>query len=425
MKFSDIVSLNQFFALAAKALEGSKVIVANILIARFFGPEDFGRYSFVIGIVSLVAVIAEFRLQNVLVKEISCGRQSIGEALGSAILANTFFACIGLLIIAGYSYLERDQIVIAGLIIYSLTFLYKIPRAFRAYFISEEKNVLIAKCETISSVLTLTLMVSFIVLDFNLLWIILARSLDFFITAALLLYLFMKSSERTIQLRYSLSTAKKLTTLSAPLVLSGAAMMLFQRMDLIIVRNYLGDYSAGLYSSATTLMLLFSLVPMVISESLAPKIFRSISQENFSQTKQHFTNIIVSIGIGMSILMLASAYLLIPILYGAQYQPAITSALILSVCPILIALGSASGQIIVADGNQNKSFIKSVVACIINFLCNITLIPYFGIEGAALSTVIGLLIANYISHYFMNTYKYLFAIQSKSLFYLVSPSRNM
>ncbi|MNO95082.1 hypothetical protein D3C76_867150 [compost metagenome] len=114
--------------------------------------------------------------------------------------------------------------------------------------------------------------------------------------------------------------------------------------------------------------------------------------------------------------MFFTAYFATTILFGENYKDAHTPALILSITPLLTALGAASGQIIVADGNQNKTFIKSIIACIINAFCNIVLIPIYGICGAAISTVIGLFIANYAAHSLMDVYKYLFIIQSKSLF---------
>lgn len=192
-------------------------------------------------------------------------------------------------------------------------------------------------------------------------------------------------------------------------------MILFQRADLIIIKTTLGEYATGLYSSATTLMLLFSLAPMVISESLAPKIFRNEKLINSDEARQKFSDIIISIGLAMSALMFVCVGWGLPYLYGSEYQEAIYSAYILSACPALISLGAASGQLIVADDKQGKTFIKSLGACLINLIMNFLLIPILGIEGAAISTVCGLALANYMAHGVMPTYHYIFKIQNNSL----------
>ncbi|AOE83350.1 flippase [Pseudomonas sp. TCU-HL1] len=419
MNLNDLISKNQIFALTAKALEGSKVIITNLLIARFFEPDDFGRYSFILGITSLLAVIAEFRLQNVLVKEITCDSEPPSRLLGSALVANLIFAVIGILLVLAYSAYESDKTVAIGLAIYSISFLYKIPRTFRAQFLAEEKNILIAKCEIAASMATLSITLAFIAYEFSLLWIVFARSIDFLAIGILLTYYHKKNTP--LKISYKSSTAKRLINLSAPLVFSGAAMILFQRLDIILVRHYLGDFSAGIYSSATTLMLMFSITPIVVSETLAPKMFKNINLENYPSVKQKFSDIIVTTGMAMSALMFTTAYFATTLIFGESYQDAKIPALILSITPLLTALGAASGQIIVADGNQNRAFIKSVVACIINTILNIALIPKYGIHGAAMSTVIGLFIANYAAHFFMDIYKYLFIIQSKSLFLPYKP----
>lgn len=406
---------NNFFALTAKALEGSKVIIASIIVARVFSPDDFGRYSYIIGMTSVIAVIAEFRLQSVMMKRILHSPAKTGEIIGSAISANIAFSGIGILTAIIYLHFESDKTIVTGTLIYAASFFYKAPRAFRAYFISTENNLTIAKCEIAASIISLATVLTFAFLKLSLAWIIFARSLDFLTSGILLTIAFKLEVKGKIQLSAKFAEAKSMTLLSAPLVFSGAAMILLQRMDLILVRQYLGDHAAGLYSSAATAMSLFSMIPLVISETLAPHIFRNSTPREGRQIQQRFSDTIVFTGIAMSACMAITTPLFIKVLYGSSYIQAQSSMYILSACPVLIALGAASGQIIVADGNQNQSFIKSIIACIINLILNIALIPRMGINGAAISTVVGLLIANFLSHSLIPTYRYLFRIQIRSL----------
>ncbi|MBG6287502.1 oligosaccharide flippase family protein [Pseudomonas nitroreducens] len=406
---------NNLFALTARALEGSKVIIASIIVARVFSPDDFGRYSYIIGISSVIAVIAEFRLQSVMMKKILQSPKNSGEIIGSAISANIAFSGIGILIASIYIQLESDKTIIIGTLIYTASFFYKAPRAFRAYFISTENNLTIAKCEIVAAIISLATTLAFIYLKLSLSWIIFARSLDFLTSGILLTTAFKLEVKGKIKLSTKFAEAKSMTFLSAPLVFSGAAMILLQRMDLILVRQILGEHAAGLYSSAATAMSLFSIIPLVISETLAPAIFRNPTPSQTHRIQQNFSDTVVFTGIAMSACMAAATPLFIKFLYGPSYIEAQHAMYILSACPVLIALGAASGQIIVADGNQNQSFIKSIVACMINLLSNIVLIPKMGINGAATSTVIGLLIANFLSHRLIPIYRYLFKIQIRSL----------
>lgn len=421
MNYRDLVSSNQLFALLAKGIEGLKVIAINAFVARYYGPELFGKYTFIISILSVIAIVAEFRLQSVLIKEYSKSDFELKVLLGSGLLVNTFFAVVGFSLVYLYTIIEDDPIVATGMLIYGLSFFYKIPRLLRGFFISIERNVIIAKCELISSFLTISLLCFFIYNEFAIEYVLLGRSLDFLFISVLFIICFYTYRQNEFKIDASLKVSKYLTLKSAPLVLSGAAMLLFQRVDIILIREYMGDYQAGLYGSAANIMTLFSLVPLVLSESLAPKIFKEIGAECFDEMRFKFSFIVISVGGGLSLLMCLFSYPLIYLFYGESYLSSWSTLLVLSLSPLLIALGSVAGQLIVADNSQNWAYIKSIVGCAATIISNLILIPVIGLMGAAISTLIGLIIANFLAHYFIPTYRNIFFIQCRSLKALFIP----
>jgi O-antigen/teichoic acid export membrane protein len=417
MKLSDLMRPNQLFGFLAKGLEGGKVILANILIARYFSPEYFGKYSFVVALISLVAVVAEFRLQSVVSKELAQHPKRTASIIGSAMAANSMFALLGFTIVLLYaSSSEADPSVAWALVIYSGIFLYKIPRALRSYFVTIEKNAFVAKCEALSSVATMLAIGLVIYVDGSVQLMMLARSLDFLVISLLLCFYYSRNAAgRAIgRLVVEFETVKSLVKDSLPLVASGAAMLMFQRLDILMVRGMLGDHHVGLYSSATSIMLLFSLPALVASETLAPRMFRSYQGAEWLTDKQKFSNLIVRFGLLLSVCMALLGGLIVKFSFGAAYASSVPAVLILSACPLLVALGAASGQVIVAERTQKQTFIKSILACAITLLSNWLLIPPFGITGAAISTTAGLLFANYLSHLVIPIYRSIFLMQSKS-----------
>lgn len=414
MKLSDIISPNQIFAILSKGAEGGKIIFLNILIARYLGAEELGIYAYIVGLISLIAVIAEFRIQNVLVKElVIIDEVKKGTLLGSALLTSTIFALLGVLIVIIYSLgIESNTQIMTGLLIASTMYIAKIPRIFRALFISLEKNKLIMMAEFISTVLILSMSVCVIFFSKSILYLLFVKVLDFIIIASVLIFFFIKLN---IKLSVEIDKVKMLITKSAPLVISAAAMVIFQRIDIIMIKNYLGNEMAGFYSASTNYMMVFSLLPMVLSESLAPKLFSRINKGNSQKIKEKYVSVIVFVGGVMSFLMYLSSHIAIPALYGLGFEESISSALILSICPLFISLGCSVGQIIVYDNKQNKAFVKSIIACLVNIVLNFTLIPIFGINGAAFATVVGFATANFISHFLITDFKYLFKMQLRIL----------
>ncbi len=415
MRFNDLISSNQLYAILGKGIEGVKVIGINVLIARMYGPELFGKFSFILAVLSVIAVLAEFRLQSVLIREYSKKEIELGVLIGSGLVINLFFAITGGGLVYIYTFIEPDPVVVSGALIYSISFFYKIPRLFRAFFISIERNIWITKCEILASLLTIVGVTYLAFEKADFLLIVFARSLDFFLMSGLLLVSYILFSRKRNKIRFDFKVSKFLVVSSAPLVLSGAAMLLFQRIDIVLIRYYMGDYQAGLYSSITNIMTLFSLLPIVLSESLAPKVFKSIGTDDFDEISKKFSWIIISVGAVLSLLMILFAYPLVLILYGEVYLSAVPALLIMSVSPLLISLGCVAGQLIVAQHTQKNTYIKSIAGCIITILANFLLIPLFGLMGAAVSSVLGLLVANFFAHYFMPVYKNIFHTQMHGL----------
>jgi len=410
MRIKDYIAKNQIYALLAKGVDGVKIITINIIIARMLGPEIYGKFAYVIGVISILAIIAEFRLQAILVKELAVAERSGRSVLlSNAFAINVVFSLFGTMLGLFYFLIETDEVLGLAIFLASLSYIFNIPRFLRAFYISQEKNVLIAKSELFASLITIAIVVVAVTRQIEWQYLPVLRLMDYmYVSMFFLMFFYYYHSEKiifkSVNIKKSISLIKK----SSPLVLSGVAMILFQRMDLIMIRNILTDVDVGYYSAAANYMMLFSLAPMVVSESLGPKIFRGSKGRD---EKKKFILFIMAFGLLMSILMLITGIYLIPFLYGSQYTNSILPHLALSLCPFLVASGAAAGQLIVSDETQGRAYWKSVWACVINFILNLVLIPVYGIFGAALATVVGFFVANILGHWFVKEYRYIFYIQ--------------
>jgi O-antigen/teichoic acid export membrane protein len=79
---------------------------------------------------------------------------------------------------------------------------------------------------------------------------------------------------------------------------------------------------------------------------------------------------------------------IIVILYGKDYLPAVASFRLMCLTFLPIFLSSMFGNALFSLNKERKLFTYVIAGILGNFLFNLILIPLFGIEGAALSTVI-------------------------------------
>ena len=109
MKYNRVNFFNLTWGVLAKLFSGMKLAFLGIIIARYLGPEDFGVFSYVISFVSLFSVLAEFRLQSILVRDFSENKIDPKILLGSSLKICLFFASIGYLSLSLIVYILDDN----------------------------------------------------------------------------------------------------------------------------------------------------------------------------------------------------------------------------------------------------------------------------------------------------------------------------
>ena len=108
---------NLLWGVFAKLFSGLKLALLGIIIAKYIGPKDFGIFSYVISLVSLFSVLAEFRLQNILIRDFSEAKDDKNMLLGSSLKICLFFASIGYTLLSIITYSIEDESLIRGFLL--------------------------------------------------------------------------------------------------------------------------------------------------------------------------------------------------------------------------------------------------------------------------------------------------------------------
>lgn len=401
--------LNHLFAVFTKGIEGVKNILLTVLVARSTDTEFFGIFTASIALVSIVAIVAEFRLQSVLVKYSIHKYDTFNSYQDSAIVTNLVFAIVGFSIIAIYSMSLINPTEINGLLILAIGYFIKVPRSIRSLVIASEKYWKLALAELGGMSAMTVLVIAIIYYDLSPVWFFYAKLVDYMVINFfyLLLYLHNKNAPFNPSMR----RMYELVARSFPLVLSGVAIIALQKIDVLFVKEFLGYQAAGLYSAATLVVLLFSLLPITIAESLAPRLFKD-SDLNYALNYMSLINLI---GLIMMVFLFLVGPSITVFLYGNEYKAVEHIVKILSLSPLALSLGSASAQIMIRDSKQSIAYIRSIIGLIVSVVLQVILIPKYGIEGAAIGSIFGLFTANFFAHILLSKYRYIFYIQLKTL----------
>ncbi|OIQ65121.1 polysaccharide biosynthesis protein [mine drainage metagenome] len=202
-----------------------------------------------------------------------------------------------------------------------------------------------------------------------------------------------------------------------PLILSGMVIMIYMRIDQIMLKQLIGEKPVGTYSVAVTISEVWYLIPIVISTSVYPRLLL-LRINNPLLYKRLFEVLysiyfIISFGIGIVVTIFSSN--IIALLYGSAYSE---SSLILKIniwAGVFVFLGVASGNYMVMENLNKISFYKTFIGAIFNVFLNFVLIPLYSGAGAATATLFSYAIAAYLSNFLFAETRPLFYSMTKSI----------
>jgi len=197
------------------------------------------------------------------------------------------------------------------------------------------------------------------------------------------------------QWRFSLAQVRKLINDSWPLILSGIAVMIYMRIDQVMIGEMLGDGHVGIYSVAVKLSEAWYFIPIAITMSVFPAIIdaRKISKSLYNERLQQLYNLMTWIAVAIAIPVTFLSHDIIRIVYGTNY---IQAAPVLSIyvwAGVFVFLGIASGKFLLAENYTRIAFYRTLFGAVINVALNIILIPKYGINGAAVATLVSYFMA--------------------------------
>jgi O-antigen/teichoic acid export membrane protein len=96
---------------------------------------------------------------------------------------------------------------------------------------------------------------------------------------------------------------------------------------------------------------------------------------------------------------------IIKLLFGIQYQFAGNVLRIHIWASVFVFLGVAIGRYLITENYTKISFLRTFMGGIVNVILNIILIPKYGINGAAIATLISYFISTFLIVLIPKTYR--------------------
>ena len=419
---------NLFWAVTGKVVTLLGSLLVGIFVARYLGPEQYGLMNYVVSFVALFQVFASFGLDNIEIREESkCkgtgekGRVPGTEAntiLGTAFGLRLIFAAITMLLVILTAWLfEADTFTKWMITLYSLSMIMNTFGVIRNYFTSIVWNEYIVKTEISRTIIGALIKVILLLLHAHLAWFIAATLFDTILIAGGYLLSYRKQIASPRLWTFDLPTAKYLIKESFPLLLSGAAVVVYQKIDQVMIGNMIDKANVGFFSVASAFVSVIMFVPITITDTYMPIIAKAwnTNKEMYKTQNQKFMNLTVWCTMLCAVLVSLLSYPLIRYTYGEQFLAAVPILQVLAFKVVSVAFSSVAGKMIVVEGLQKWTIIRDLVGCVVCVVLNFLLLPRFGVVAAAWIAIASNLAAGYFSSLFIPPYRHTMVCQTKCL----------
>jgi O-antigen/teichoic acid export membrane protein len=202
-----------------------------------------------------------------------------------------------------------------------------------------------------------------------------------------------------------------------PLTIVGGVQLLFGYADIVILGLFQSDEEVGVYRVIVQFSTLIIFGLTVLNQMLHP-YFSSLYAEGNIEKLQRLVSVssrvIFILALFPALLLLFFGETVVSYLYGREYIVGMWALGILVIGQLLNAAFGSVGALLNMTGHEKDAMRGMLIALVVNTFLNFLLIPFFGMEGAAVSTAISLILWNALLRHYV---KVRLGIESSGLLY--------
>lgn len=372
-------------------------LVVGVWIARYLGPEGYGLLSFAGSYVMLFSALALFGLEALVVRELVADVGQRATILGTAFLIRLASGGLAYLLAVGTILLLRpgDSAVLLLVALLGSSLLFQSLEVIDLWFQSRVASRYTVMARSAAFLATSATKVACVLAGASLAAIAVATAAEALLAAAFLLLAYRLRQERVSAWRWDCARFRTLVGSAVPMVLSGIVLMIYLRIDQVMLGALASEAEVGFYAAAVRISEVWYFVPAAIVSSLFPRIveLRATDQALFEQRLQRLYNLMAFLGYGVALPVTLLAPWLVRLLFGSAYQPAGPLLAVLIWAGLFANLTVArNAHFIALDWGRAQLWAASAGA-IANILLNLLLIPRYGAMGAAVATCLSYWVA--------------------------------
>ena len=343
-------------------------LVVGAWVARYLGAERFGILSYAIAFIGLFSPLANLGLDSLVIRSIvhepELKEQILGTTFWLKLLGSLL--CCGLVLGVILQIRSGDVVTLQVVAVLATASIFQAFDVIDFWFRSQVQSKFTVIAKNSVFLLITGFKVLLVIWQAPLVafaWVMFAETG----LGALALVLMYRLRGYVLPLAWHFDLAKRLLKESWPLILSGLSVVIYMKIDLIMLGEMVGDEAVGLYAAATKLSEIWYFIPTVIATSVAPSIYAAKREKNNTYAKKNKK--LIRLLIHLSLVIAAPISLLSPflvkVIYGDNF---LGSSPILAVhiwAFLFVAMGVGSSPWLLSEKLTHISFLRTFIGVVL------------------------------------------------------------
>ena len=395
------VATNSFEQIIGTAIKIASTLVITSLLTRYLGTSAYGKYSFVFVYVSLLAIVSNFGITNIVVREISQDKARAGIFLGNTIILRSLLS-LGVLLLVGLTsgYLNTLRGIRLAVYLAALVPILESLSSIRLIFQVHLRMVYSVIARVVSDLISVLLIAWIVWKKGSLLSLVAVSPIS--VAIGLVVLIFYARKFVKVEFSVDLATWKGLIRAAIPWGVAGVMYIILWKADTLMLSVMQGDAAVGIYQLSRR----FIDLSAALSGTIIISIFPVMSELYLANRKkeeaiyQRAFIYVATVSFLLSIFFILTAKDLVGIIAGKGFEDSILSLKILGLSIPPYFIGALAGTCLLAADKQRICMIYSTCGTVINILLNLWLIPRYSYFGASSATVVALIIEAVAAIYF-------------------------
>lgn len=378
--------------IAGYALNVGLSVVGAAVLIRYLGAEDFGRYTAVVSVVTVVAGLIEAGMTNIGVREYSVVRDAaaragaVSQLLGLRLVLALIGGAIAVAFAAAVGY--DDEMVVgtaaaaAGLLATIVQATYGVPLQARLRLGS------VTAIDVLRQVVTVALIAVLVVAGASLVPLLAVPAMA--AAVALVATFVLVRAEISLGPAFSRAGWGEILRVTLPYAAATGVGVVYVYLTVVLISLVSTNEETGYFGAAFRVFVVLGGIPGLLVVSAFPVLARAARDDRtrLAYALQRLFDVSLILGVGLAVLTLVGAPLAIDVIGGDEVEPAVDVLRIQAGAVLGSCFVATWGFALLSLARYRALLAANALALGLSATLTLALAPTYGAEGGAVATLV-------------------------------------